>query len=40
MNELEELRNRIENKDYQGALVIVAELEEMSVEDKLNRLMF
>ena len=38
MNELEELRHRIENQDYQGALAIVAELEEMSVEDKLNKI--
>ena len=38
MNELEELRHRIENKDYKGALAIVAELEEMSVEDKLNKI--
>ena len=38
MNELEELRHRIENHDYQGALAIVAELEEMSVEDKLNKI--
>lgn len=38
MNELEELRQKIEEKDYQGALAIVAELEEMSVEDKLNKI--
>ncbi len=38
MNELQELREKIEKKDYQGALAIVAELEEMSVEDKLNKI--
>ena len=38
MNELQELRERIENQDYQGALKIVSELEEMSVEDKLNKI--
>jgi hypothetical protein len=38
MFELEELRKRIEEQDYQGALKIVDELEEMSVEDKLNKI--
>ena len=38
MNELQELREKIENQDYQGALAIVSELEEMSVEDKLNKI--
>ena len=30
MNELQELRKKIEERDYQGVLVIVNELEEMS----------
>ncbi len=38
MNELQELREKIEAQDYQGALAIVRELEEMSVEDKLNKI--
>ncbi len=38
MNELEELRKRIEEQDYVAALQIVDELEEMSVEDKLNKI--
>ena len=38
MFELEELRKKIEEQDYQGALKIVDELEEMSVEDKLNKI--
>lgn len=38
MFELQELRKRIEEQDYQGALKIVDELEEMSVEDKLNKI--
>jgi hypothetical protein len=38
MNELQQLREKIENQDYQGALSIVNELEEMSVEDKLNKI--
>ena len=38
MNELQELREKIEKQDYQGALAIVDELEEMSVEDKLNKI--
>lgn len=38
MNELQELREKIEQQDYQGALEIVNELEEMSVEDKLNKI--
>ncbi len=38
MNELQELREKIENQDYQGALSIVNDLEEMSVEDKLNKI--
>lgn len=38
MNELQQLRKKIEDQDYQGALVIINELEEMSVEDKLNKI--
>ncbi|BAZ45394.1 hypothetical protein NIES4102_24160 [Chondrocystis sp. NIES-4102] len=38
MNELQELREKIEQQDYQGALLIVNEIEEMSVEDKLNKI--
>ena len=38
MNELEELRKRIEEQDYVAALQIVDELEEMSKEDKLNKI--
>lgn len=38
MNELQELRKKIENRDYQGALAIINELEEMSLEDKLNKI--
>jgi uncharacterized protein YqgV (UPF0045/DUF77 family) len=38
MFELQELRKRIEEQDYQGALKIVDELEEMSLEDKLNKI--
>lgn len=38
MNELEELRKRIEEQDYIAALRIVDELEEMSREDKLNKI--
>jgi hypothetical protein len=38
MNELQQLREKIENQDYQGALEIISELEEMSVEDKLNKI--
>ena len=38
MNELQELRKKIEKQDYQGALTIVNELEEMSLEDKLNKI--
>jgi len=38
MDELIELRERIENQDYQAALEIVDELEEMSKEDKLNKI--
>jgi hypothetical protein len=38
MNELQELRKKIENHDYQGALAIINELEEMSLEDKLNKI--
>lgn len=39
MNELQELRKKIENQDYQGALTIISELAEMSVsvEDKINK---
>lgn len=38
MDELLELRRSIEEKDYQKALEIVSELEEMSKEDKLNKI--
>ena len=38
MNELEELRKRIEEQDYVAALQIVDELEEMSKEDKLDKI--
>ncbi|MGL6339335.1 MAG: DUF29 family protein [Waterburya sp.] len=38
MYELEQLREKIEQQDYQGALELVNELEEMSVEDKLNKI--
>ena len=38
MNELQELRKKIEHQDYKGALAIVNELEEMSLEDKLNKI--
>ena len=38
MNELQELRKKIEERDYKGALAIVNELEEMSLEDKLNKI--
>ena len=38
MNELQELREKIEQQDYQGALLIVNQLEEMSVDDKLNKI--
>ena len=38
MNELQELRKKLENHDYQGALAIINELEEMSLEDKLNKI--
>lgn len=38
MNELQELREKIKQQDYQGALLLVNELEEMSVEDKLNKI--
>lgn len=38
MYELQELRRKIETKDYQGALQIISELEEMSLEDKLNKI--
>ena len=38
MYELEELRKKIEARDYVGALEIVNELEEMSKEDKLNKI--
>lgn len=40
MNELQQLRERIENQDYQGALEIVNELEEMSVESTVTWLFF
>ena len=38
MYELVELRKRIEQQDYVGALQIIDELEEMSKEDKLNKI--
>ena len=38
MDELQQLRRKIENHDYQGALAIINELEEMSLEDKLNKI--
>lgn len=38
MEELLELRQSISSGDYQKALQIVDELEEMSVEDKLNKI--
>lgn len=38
MEELIELRKSIENQDYLKALQIVDQLEEMSVEDKLNKI--
>lgn len=38
MNELEELRKRILDQDYIGALKIVDELDEMSLDDKLNKI--
>lgn len=38
MEELLELRRCIEEKDYNKALEIVGELEEMSKEDKLNKI--
>ncbi|MGV2828897.1 hypothetical protein [Myxosarcina sp. GI1(2024)] len=38
MYELQELRARIETEDYQGALAIIDELEEMSKDDKLNKI--
>jgi hypothetical protein len=38
MEELLELRRYIEEKNYDKALEVVAELEEMSKEDKLNKI--
>ncbi|MEL6493935.1 MAG: DUF29 family protein [Cyanobacteria bacterium J06623_7] len=38
MEELIQLRRHLENQDYVGALEIVGELEEMSKEDKLNKI--
>ena len=38
MYELEELKKRIQEHDYVAALQIVDELEEMSREDKLNKI--
>jgi hypothetical protein len=38
MEELLELRRYLEEKNYDQALAIVAELEEMSKEDKLNKI--
>ena len=38
MYELQELRKKIKEQDYLAALQIVDELEEMSLEDKLNKI--
>ena len=38
MYELEELRKKIAQQDYVGAMQIVDELEEMTKEDKLNKI--
>ena len=38
MDELLELRRKVESQDYQGALSIINELEEIFVEDKLNKI--
>jgi hypothetical protein len=38
MFELQQLREKIEQQDYQSALQIINDLEEMSVEDKLNKI--
>jgi hypothetical protein len=38
MEELLELRARLEQRDYQGALALVNELEEMSRDDKINKI--
>lgn len=38
MFELEELRKKVEKQDYVAALQIIDELEEMSKEDKLNKI--
>ena len=38
MYEIEELRKKIEAQDYVGALQIIDELDEMSKEDKLNKI--
>ena len=38
MDELQELRKQIEARDYDAAIAIVNELEEMSREDKINKI--
>ncbi len=38
MYEIEELRKKIEAQDYIGALQIIDEIDEMSREDKLNKI--
>ncbi len=38
MYEIEELRKKIEARDYIGALQIIDEIDEMSKEDKLNKI--
>ncbi|MDJ0661261.1 MAG: DUF29 family protein [Crocosphaera sp.] len=38
MYEIEELRKKIEAQDYIGALQIIDEIDEMSKEDKLNKI--
>ena len=38
MYEIEELREKIKAQDYIGALQIIDEIEEISKEDKLNKI--
>lgn len=38
MYDLQELREKIEAQDYEAALQIIGELEEMSLEDKINKI--
>ncbi|MEM9400719.1 MAG: DUF29 family protein [Verrucomicrobiota bacterium] len=38
MYEIDELRKKIEAQDYIGALQIIDEIDEMSKEDKLNKI--